>query len=521
MNRSTTKKTILPFVLAVLVSGCSTVGKQPELADNSDSASSAPVSSSEGNTAASTGNTAESQANEDNGSTVAVANDVNLPQSSGDTILSAEEVSDLLEEMETSATAMDNPAKDASSPEIEEIQPVEQLELETDDLWVRLRSGFQMGELQGAQDRLQRFEKWYARHPKYFQRLAERAYWYLPYILDQVEERGMPHEVAILPAIESAFRPEATSRSRAAGMWQFIGATGRRFGLRQDWWMDGRRDFVLSTRAALDYLEYLAQEFDNDWELVFAAYNAGEGAIRRHIRKNKSQNKPANYAELALRKETAEYVPKLLAVRNIIIAPEKYGIELIHLPNEPTLSVIDAGSQTDLTVAASFSGISSERLHKFNLGYKRGVTPPEGPHTIVIPTEFADSTLAQLTRLSHQDRMRWARHRVRKGEYIGRIARKHGVSIKSIMLANNLTSNLIQPGQELRIPISKGSFQFAKSSMSDVEVLQTDKVYQVQQGDSLWKLSRRFNVPLTNLLTWNQLTKTSVLKLGQNLIVGR
>ena len=384
-------------------------------------------------------------------------------------------------------------------------------------LWNRLRRGFAVKDDKDLAQRIQKLEKWYAKHPKYFDRLADRAYWFLPYILEQVEARGLPTEVAILPAIESAFRPDATSKSKAAGMWQFIGATGRRFGLRQDWWMDGRRDLVQSTRAALDYLEYLSQEFNGDWELAFAAYNAGEGGVNRRIKKNRKKNLSTRYAHLDLPKETKDYVPRLLAVRNILAQPEKFGIALRPLKNRPSLAVIDLKSQTDISVAASFIDLSHKQLHFLNLGYKRGVTPPNGPHTLVVPIKDADFMLQKISKLNPTQRMQWAHHKVRKGEYLGKIANAHGVTVKSIQLANGLKSNLIKPGQELRIPLSTGSVRFA--GPTGINLSADRKKHLVTSGDSLWKISRLYNKSLGELMSWNNLTKKTTLYPGQQIIV--
>lgn len=389
----------------------------------------------------------------------------------------------------------------------------------TDDLWQRLRDGFQLSNLEEQPDRVAQFERWYAKHPKYFQRLSERAYWFLPYVLDQVEKRGMPAEVAILPAIESAFRPDATSRSRAAGMWQFIGSTGRRFGLRQDWWMDGRRDMVQSTRAALDYLDYLSQEFDGDWELALAAYNAGEGGIARAMKKNRARNLPTTYSHLKLRRETSEYVPRLFAVRNILADPVKFGIELAPLANRPTLRIIDLKHQTDISVAASYLSLSRKQLHFLNLGYKRGVTPPNGPHVLVVPDNEADKLLAALVKLTPSQRVQWVHHRVKKGENLGAIAHAHSVTVQSIKSTNSLSSNLIHPGQELRIPISSGTYQLAKNSLKSGSGRHHKHL--ITAGDTLWKISRRYNISLPALLEWNQLSSHSTLYPGQTLIVSQ
>jgi membrane-bound lytic murein transglycosylase D len=389
------------------------------------------------------------------------------------------------------------------------------------DLWDRLRAGFSLQYSNPNDPVISSFESWYSSHPKYFDRLADRAYWYLPYVIEQVEKRGMPLEVALLPAVESAFRPDAVSRSNAVGMWQFIATTGTRFGLRRDWWMDGRRDMVQSTRAALDYLDFLAKEFDGDWELVLASYNAGEGKIRKEVRRNKAANKSTRYPALNLSKETREYVPKLFAIRNIVIDPEKYNIRLKSIPDRQTLTIVDARTQTDLAVAASLIPISGDQLRILNNGYKRGVTPPSGPHNIVVPTEYAGELLASLGNLSSPERLRWARHEVRKGEYLGRIARKYGIPVDSIIQANQLSSNLIMPGQELKIPLSTRYVSYARASVSDVIVQDGDSVYTVQKGDSLWRISRNNSISLATLLKWNGLSKYDLLFPGQQLIVGK
>jgi len=406
------------------------------------------------------------------------------------------------------------PTETQDTPALAAVRP----ELGSNDkgLWADLRKGFRLSNLEQSPERVARFEKWYSEHPKYFERLSERAYWFLPYILAEVEARNIPSEVAILPAVESAFRPDATSRSHAAGIWQFISATGKRFGLRQDWWMDARRDLMQSTRAALDYLEYLSQEFDGDWELALAAYNAGEGTIRKQIRKNKSKGLPTDYANLTLRRETSEYVPRLLAIRNILRDPEKFNIQLAPLDNVQRLKLVDLKTQTDLTVIAPMISINRKQLHFLNLGYVRGVTPPNGPHTIIVPAPEADQVILKLANMKVEDRMQWALHRVKKGEYLGKIASLHGVDADAIRTANSIKGNLISPGQELRIPLSGGR-QYA--SVSSEGKPSGKKNHQVSKGDTLWNISKRYSVSLGKLLRWNQLNSKSVLQPGQSLVV--
>ncbi len=412
---------------------------------------------------------------------------------------------------DTTATSTPGDLSDDSNTVVES-RPAE-------DFWQELRNQFSL-QYSGASDPgFSKYEKLFA-NPKYFERLSSRGYWFMPYILDQVEKRGMPAEIVLLPAIESAYRADATSRSKAAGMWQFIAPTARRFGLRQDSWMDGRRDLVQSTRAALDYLQYLAEEFDQNWEHVFAAYNAGEGKLHREILKNRKAGKPTGFTHLKLRKETRDYVPRLFAVRNIIIDPEKYGIKLAPVPNRQTLAVVDTHIQTDLHVAASLIPASEKKLRYFNMGYKLGVTPPDGPHTIVLPADMADQLLAGLDELSAHQRLRWTRHHVKKGEYLGLIAKKHRVTVDSIMHANRLSSHLIQIGQVLRIPISTGQLQYAKKSSGEISVKDGYILYTIRPGDSLWKISRETKASIAQILRWNNILEHNLLFPGQKLIIG-
>jgi membrane-bound lytic murein transglycosylase D len=403
-----------------------------------------------------------------------------------------------------------------------ELELVERVATEApQDLWDRLRASFALGNLEGSRSQLAAHERWFESNPEYFERLSERGYWLLPYILREVEKRGMPGEIALLPAVESAYRHEATSRSHAAGLWQLISDTGTRFGLRQDWWMDARRDMVLSTQAALDYLEYLYDHFGGDWELALAAYNAGEGTVRRAVAINRAANKSVDFSSLQLRSETSLYVPKLFALRNVIRDPRHFGIALKTIPDIQTLAIIDAGIQTDLTVAASLIPISAKTLQGFNNGYRRGVTAPDGPHHIVVPAAHAASLKANLASLNRNQRMRWTQHQVRKGEYLGRIARNYGMTVNSIVRANELTSHLIQPGQVLKIPLSTGHAQVASFSIFDMDIQDGDTIYTVKEGDSLWAISRNTGVSLAALLRWNGITKNTTLLPGQQLIVGR
>ena len=259
------------------------------------------------------------------------------------------------------------------------------------DLWEAMRRNFGLPGRNDARVRAQR--DWYARHPEYMRRVSQRAGRYAAHILQEVEQRDMPAEIALLPIVESAYDPFAYSHGRAAGLWQFIPATGKRYGLKQDWWYDGRRDLVESTRAALDYLEYLHKRFHGDWLLALAAYNSGEGTVIRAIRRNRRKGKPVSFWDLDLPRETRAYVPKLIALKQLVNSPEKYGVKLEQVDIEPPFEMIDTGGQIDLAIAADLAGIDLDELYRFNPGFNQWATPPKGPHRLLIPSAQANSSV--------------------------------------------------------------------------------------------------------------------------------
>ena len=230
---------------------------------------------------------------------------------------------------------------------------------------------------------------WYVRNGEYMGRVFARAQRYLHYIADEVESRGLPMELALLPVVESAFNPFAYSRSHASGLWQFIPGTGKRFDLKQDWWQDQRRDVLDSTRAALDYLTYLHQMFNGDWMLAVAAYNYGSGNVTRAIRRNESLGRDTDFFSLSLPGETRAYVPKLLALGQIVRHPEAYGIALPPIPDAPYFEVVETGGPVDLRLAAELAGVDVEELHALNAGWNQWVTGPDGPHRLLIPAVVA------------------------------------------------------------------------------------------------------------------------------------
>jgi membrane-bound lytic murein transglycosylase D len=330
------------------------------------------------------------------------------------------------------------------------------------DLFERMRAGFALPVVDDP--RVRRQLDWYVAHPEYLARTFDRSRRYLHHIVEQLEERGMPRELALLPVVESAFDPFAHSPRHASGLWQFIPSTGRRYGLQQDWWMDGRRDVLEATRAALEHLEDLNREFDGDWLLALAAYNTGPGNVRRAIARNRRAGRPTDFFHLDLFRETRAYVPKLLAIAQLTSEPQRFGVELPAIPDSPYFARVDVGGQIDLGRVADLGGIPLEELRALNPGYKRWATAPDGPHELLVPIPASEQLGEALAALPPSERLRFARHKVRRGDTLIAIARRYGVSLEALREVNRVRGSLIRPGQELLLPLPAGTTAAARSN---------------------------------------------------------
>ncbi|MEM8548574.1 MAG: transglycosylase SLT domain-containing protein, partial [Pseudomonadota bacterium] len=324
-------------------------------------------------------------------------------------------------------------------------QPVDAPPVAPPDLLGRLRSDFSWP-ITGA-ERTEAQQRWYVRHPEYLNRVFERGRPYLHHIMEALAARGMPAELALLPIVESAFDPFAYSHGRAAGLWQFIPGTGRRFGLRQDWWYDGRRDVVAATDAALRYLTYLAERYDGDFELAVAAYNCGEGTVDRAIKRNRSAGKPTDFWSLRLPRETSSYVPKLIALADIVARPDAFGLTLPVIADEPAIARVATGGQIDLALAASLAGMDVDELYKLNPGFNQWATSPNGPHHLVVPTTQAEQLTTALAALPAAERMRWQRHKVKNGQTLSHIADQYGISDLSPEHVEHDETDVLRPIQ--------------------------------------------------------------------------
>jgi membrane-bound lytic murein transglycosylase D len=384
-----------------------------------------------------------------------------------------------------------------------------------------MRAGFTLEDGAGQRAVDQQL-RWYANNPEYLQRAFSRAELYLYHIVTELERRHMPLEIALLPVVESAFEPYAYSRARAAGLWQFVPGTASRFGLKQDWWYDGRRDIVESTRAALDYLQSLHDQFNGDWLLAIAAYNCGEALIARAAEMNRATGHPVNFWNVWLPGETRAYVPKLLAMKRLVRSPADYGLEFSPIPNQPYFARVGTISQVNLKVAAEVAGISPEELYELNPAFHRWATDPGGPHYLLLPVDAADVFAENIPQLSPDQRLAVSRYSVRRGDSVASVARTFHTTINVIRELNDMPSGGLSVGDDLRVPSAVNELP-EKVMLAAARVdgrgrsLRRPHVQIVRRGDSLWTIARRNGMNVKMLASLNHLHPDDALRAGQRI----
>lgn len=394
------------------------------------------------------------------------------------------------------------------------------------DFWDRIRHNYAIPaqDISNFNDEL----RWYKDHPDYIERVIERGSPYLYYIVEELEKRNMPAEIAWLPIVESAFDPFAYSPGRASGMWQIIPGTGRSLGLKQNWWYDGRRDVVAATDAALDYLESLNARFNGDWLLALAAYNSGGGTVSKAIKRNKKKAMATDFWHLKLPKETQGYVPRLLALAELFSRPEQYGLSLPVLEGRPYFAQVSLPYQIDLAQAADLAGVTMEELYKLNPGFNRWATDPSGPHRMLVPFDSAASFEQKLKELPEQQRVRWVRHLIAEGETLSHVAKKYNVTIATLQEVNNLRGSSIRAGKTLMVPKSqKGAKHYSlaenqrriKKQNAYSNSGKTRINYRVKKGDSLWSIAKKYKTRSASIAKWNGIAPKDTLSVGQKLVI--
>ncbi|MCW1876242.1 murein transglycosylase D [Erwinia sp. INIA-01] len=349
----------------------------------------------------------------------------------------------------------------------------------------------------------------YLKNKSYLHDVTLRAEPYMYWIVEQIKQRKMPMELVLLPIVESAFDPHATSSANAAGIWQIVPQTGRNYGLKQNQWYDGRRDIVASTKVALDMMQRLNDMFDGDWLLTVAAYNSGEGRVLKAMKANKAKGRPTDFWSLALPRETTVYVPKMLALGQLLKDSKRYGIRLPTANETRALARVEVGQQIELTQAADMAGMSLSKLKSFNTGYKRGTTAPNGPHYIMVPksnvaqlrNSLAEGDIAavQPTSLA-KNSVSPATYKVRNGDTLSAIAKRLSIPVKTLQRANNLRTASIKPGQILNLGTSS-STRLANNGDSIT--------YQVRKGDSLASIAKRHGVNIKDVVRWNSVANNA------------
>lgn len=391
-----------------------------------------------------------------------------------------------------------------------------------DDLWRLMVDGYKFPAIDDS--KVSNHLRWYGNNQRHIDRVTLQGKPFLHHIVSELENNGLPSELALIPFIESAYNPFAQSPSRALGIWQFMPATARNFGLKQTPWYDGRRDIVASTAAAITYFKRLETMFDGDWLLVLAAYNAGEGTVRRAIQKNQRAGQPTDFWSLPLPNQTKKYVPQLIALSKIFADPSKFGLEIEAIPNEPQFAAIEVNAPIDLAQAARHADIDTKEIRLLNAGYGRWITAPSGAHHVLVPNEHKDTfkqTLASLPAVTVP--VIGGDYRVKAGDTLGAIAKRNGTSVAELQQLNGLKNHHLRVGQTLSLPGKSTPespyVKDAERQLASVSNAGKATHYSVKSGDSFWSIAKKHGVSVKNLLKWNDLSDKARLKPGQKLVV--
>jgi membrane-bound lytic murein transglycosylase D len=418
---------------------------------------------------------------------------------------------------------VNEPAPTTKSEVIIVAEPI--VEVPPTDLWDRIRSGFTMSDLDD--EYVRKWEQWYSSRPEYIARVTDRGSKYWFYIVTEIERRGMPLEIALLPVIESAFVTHANSSASAAGIWQFIPSTGKNFGMKQDWWADSRRDIVQATKGALDYLQKLHGMF-GDWHLALASYNWGEGSVGRAVAANQAAGKPADYASLNMPAETRNYIPKLQAVKNIVMNPSAFNITLTSIPNQPYFKTISLAKHMDVDKAVKMAEISKEEFVALNPSHNRPVIGGREEHQILLPADKADLFISRLES-GERALVSWMAYKTRAGDRLDQLASRFGMSLDTLRAVNGIRNAppSLPAGYNLLVP-SNGPSEEALGSLQNAVFTKLPeyapqaalpKIHRVTNGETIATIAKRYGIAPQKLAQWNRMNAKGRVSKGTLLAV--
>ena len=350
----------------------------------------------------------------------------------------------------------------------------------------------------------------YLRNPDQLDMLFEKGRYFLYFVLEELERYRLPSELALLPYIESSYDPFSISSSGAMGIWQFMPATARIYGLKDTWWYEQRHDPLISSRAAVRYLAYLHNRFGKDITYTLAAYNGGPTLLEKQIKLNKQSGKSTEYKKLKLPKQTLDYVPKFMAIRELILNTEKYEINLPDFPNKPVLGSIELDGQVEILAFSEFANLKPEFVYKLNAGYTKWASPPGEKTTFNIPIDLVEKLNLKKDKFVQDNQINWVTHRVSSGDSLWKIAMEYDTEVEILIKVNYLKSNFLSLNQELLIPLSNYQNQAFIPYQAHI----------ISEGDTLWELGKRYKISPAEIAKNNGLKLNTPLTIGRELNIG-
>ena len=378
-----------------------------------------------------------------------------------------------------------------------------------DNVWDRIR-GFNQNKQDYLDKKTTDYINAYLKNPTQLDMLFEKGKYFIYFVLEELERYSLPPELALLPYIESSYDPFSISSSGAMGIWQFMPATARIYGLKDNWWYEQRHDPLASSRAAVRYLAYLHNRFNKDITYTLAAYNGGPTLLETRIKQNIQSGKPTNYKNLKLPKQTLEYVPKFMAIRELVINAEKYGIILPNFPNEPVLGSIELDGQVEILAFSEFANLKPEFVYKLNAGYTKWASPPGKKTTFNVPIELEKELNLKKDKFIQDNQINWVTHKVSSGDSLWKIARKYDTEVSILKKVNYLKSDILGIDQELLIPLSN------EQNLAFIPY----QAHIISEGDTLWKLGKKYKISPAEIAKNNGLRLNAPLTIGKELNIG-